>query len=325
MGGGKVQDISANLPAPLVPADCDLRGYKMMLDGARLFGSSFDGIANDSEWRAGVTLWVKSFEQMPAASLPDSDAKLAILAQVDLRKWRRIKGVALRGWIQCSDGRLYHPVVAGVALEGWLSRLKTRKASAVGVAKKNNLVTNLSQILAAIETALEHVLRLNGYNNVSETENIPAQTVEKELTTGSTGEEPSVQLTLDHPVNQGKGKGSSSVEPKGSTAAVAAEFTLQSEDAVAAPKPSSAEKPPPSKPPATDPKAILYREGRDVLGRDAGSVITQLLQICEGKVRKASYLLQEAREKQDPRSWLMAVLLKNAKPGQDVYGMQGSM
>ena len=34
----------------------------------RLFGSSFHARASDAEWRAGVTLWLKSFHQVPAGS-----------------------------------------------------------------------------------------------------------------------------------------------------------------------------------------------------------------------------------------------------------------
>lgn len=122
------------LPEPLVPADCDLRDFAFMpLDVTRLFGSRFHAIANDSEWRAGVTLWAKSWQQVPTASLPDDDVELCRLAELgrDLRAWRKVKAAALHGWIKCSDGRLYHPTVAEKALDAFA---KKRTASLKGKA-----------------------------------------------------------------------------------------------------------------------------------------------------------------------------------------------
>ena len=65
----------------------------MPMEVERLFGSQFHARVNDSEWRAGVTLWLKSFHQVPAASLPDDDVALARLAELgrDVRVWRRIE------------------------------------------------------------------------------------------------------------------------------------------------------------------------------------------------------------------------------------------
>src|SRR5215204_6616482 len=103
------------MSAPLTPAECDLRDFAFMpLDIVRLFGSEFHALANDTEWRAGVTLWLKSFHQVPAGSLPNDDVALARLAEFgrDLRSWKKVKTGAMRGWRLCSDGRLYHPVVA---------------------------------------------------------------------------------------------------------------------------------------------------------------------------------------------------------------------
>jgi len=117
----------SDLPDPLVPAEVDLRDFAFMpLDIVRLFGSRFHAIASDAQWRAGVTLWCKSFHQVPAASLPDDDIELCRLAELgrDVKAWRKLRDVALHGWVKCSDGRLYHPVVAEKALEAWEAKLK---------------------------------------------------------------------------------------------------------------------------------------------------------------------------------------------------------
>ena len=79
---------------PLVPAACDLAGVPWYpIDIDRLLGSQFHGLADDTAWRAGVTLWIKSFRQVPAASLPADDASLARLAELgrDVRTWRRVR------------------------------------------------------------------------------------------------------------------------------------------------------------------------------------------------------------------------------------------
>lgn len=132
-----------DLPSPLTPAGCDLRDFPHTpLFRARLFGSSFHARANDAEWRAGVTLWLKSWDQVPAGSLPDDDIELCRLAELarDLKAWKKHKAGAIRGWVLCSDGRLYHPVVAegiNTALEAKIKqRLKTAKAR-IGALEKH--------------------------------------------------------------------------------------------------------------------------------------------------------------------------------------------
>lgn len=132
----------ASLPEPLTPSGCDLRDFPHTpMFRSRLFGSSFHARATDSEWRAGVTLWLKSWDQVPAGSLPDDDIDLCRLAELgrDMRAWRKLKDGAMRGWIKCSDGRLYHPVVAdGVnnAIDAkHKQRMKTAKARIAALEK----------------------------------------------------------------------------------------------------------------------------------------------------------------------------------------------
>ncbi|GHC72782.1 hypothetical protein GCM10007320_08890 [Pseudorhodoferax aquiterrae] len=134
--------MSAQLPEPLTPADCDLRDFPHTpLFRARLFGSSFHAQASDSEWRAGVTLWLKSWDQVPAGSLPDNEIELCRLAELarDLKAWKKLRDGALRGWVLCTDGRLYHPVVAegvNTAIEAKIKqRLKTAKARIAALEK----------------------------------------------------------------------------------------------------------------------------------------------------------------------------------------------
>ncbi len=127
------------LPEPMTPPECDLRGLEYMpLLGQRLFGSEFDAMANDSEWRAGLTLWWAAWTQCPAGSLPDDDTALCRLADLgrDLKSWKKLRERALHGFVKCSDGRLYHPTLAQQALVAWDKRVKERERKAQWRAKK---------------------------------------------------------------------------------------------------------------------------------------------------------------------------------------------
>jgi len=108
-----------DLPLPLTPPDCDLRGLPFMpLDVIRLLDSDLFAIATGDEFKAAIALWCKSWLQVPAASLPDDDRVLAHLSGSAAR-WKKIREMALRGFVKCSDGRFYHPIVAEKALDAW--------------------------------------------------------------------------------------------------------------------------------------------------------------------------------------------------------------
>lgn len=131
--------MNENLPAPLVPADVDLRDFPYTpLVRARLFGSSFHARATDAEWRAGVTLWLKSWDQVPAGTLPDDDIDLCRLAEFgrDLKVWKKVKRGALHGWVKCSDGRMHHSVVAEGVLAAWDRRASSKKKGMAGASKR---------------------------------------------------------------------------------------------------------------------------------------------------------------------------------------------
>lgn len=131
------------VPSPLTPAGCNLQDFPHTpILRSRLFGSSFHAHSTDGEWRAGVTLWLKAWEQIPAGSLPDDDVELCRLAELarDLKTWKKLRAGAMRGWIACNDGRLYHPVVAEVVNNALAAkdaqRAKTFKARLAALEKR---------------------------------------------------------------------------------------------------------------------------------------------------------------------------------------------
>lgn len=124
-----------NNPAPPVPAECDLSDFSYMpLDVRRLRDSKIAAAASGEEFRAAVLLWCVAWHQKPAASVPNDDQELAQLAGYgrDMKGWKKVRAGALRGWVLCSDGRWYHPVVAEKALEAWNKKLFQRDRSRRG-------------------------------------------------------------------------------------------------------------------------------------------------------------------------------------------------
>ncbi|MFO6224522.1 DUF1376 domain-containing protein, partial [Pseudomonas aeruginosa] len=196
-----------SFPDPMTPADCDLRDFQFMpLDIARLFGSEFHARASDGEWRAGLTLWLKSYHQVPAGSLPDDDVALARLAEYgrDLKSWRAVKDGALHGWVKCSDGRLYHPVVAEKALEGWLQKLHARLRGGKGNAKRWKLPFDAKVLEDKISEAARLLRELNPSSTIDHS---PIPDAQKEECTASPSSIPEVSSEQSTEDRKGQGQG----------------------------------------------------------------------------------------------------------------------
>lgn len=174
------------MSAPLTPAAGDLRDFPHVpIYRAKLFASEFHAQATDAEWRAGVTLWVKSWDQVPAGSLPVDDVALCRLAELgrDLKSWKKIKEGAMRGWILCTDGRMYHPTVAeGVnnALDAKaVQRTRTAAARIAALQKKLTASTDtdekqrLQSEIEKVQQTLQQALSLNQKPSVTDTPNPP--------------------------------------------------------------------------------------------------------------------------------------------------------
>ena len=134
------------MTAPLTSADCDLRDFAYMpLDVVRLRDSDLAAIDAEA-FRAAVLSWCVAWHQSPAASLPDDDAALCRLLGYgrDLKGWQKVrKAGALRGYVLCDDGRLYHPVVAQKALEAWQKKHAQRDRTEA--ARRARLSQTMSQ------------------------------------------------------------------------------------------------------------------------------------------------------------------------------------
>jgi len=155
---------------PLTPLDCDLRDYpSMLVDVARVRDS---GLASDEThetcW-AAFLLWCAAWHQVPAGSIPDNDGWIAKTAGYALRgkidkAWTKVREGALRGFVRCNDGRLYHPVVAEKALECWIDKLGRAISSGNGNAKRWGGTFDAAPIEAQIAAAKDLLRPLNSHS-----------------------------------------------------------------------------------------------------------------------------------------------------------------
>jgi hypothetical protein len=155
----------AEAALPLTPSDCDLRNFlRMPLQVGRLLDSTtwIDAAADPRLGHALMSLWAASWQQVPAGSLPDSDAVLCRMSMCpDMAEWLRIKPRVLAAWRRCADGRLYHPVVCEMALEGWLTKLAAKLNGGKGNATMHGSAFDEAGVLARVREAHDLLVALN--------------------------------------------------------------------------------------------------------------------------------------------------------------------
>lgn len=146
-------------PAPPIAADADLSDFKFI-------PLHIDRLKRSKAWLLAkrrpelgfylVNLWTAAWQQVPAGSLEDDDDELCDKAMCDPKNWPKVREAVLRGWVKCSDGRLYHPVVAEIASESWESRVgyraRTAAARAARKAKRDTGAGNVTSTVAASVT-----------------------------------------------------------------------------------------------------------------------------------------------------------------------------
>lgn len=106
----------SDLPEPLVPVDTDIKGLDgFLLDTDKLLASELWALSTGEEFKAAVGLWMRAWKQKPPGSLPDDDRVLASFSGAGAR-WKKVRDMALRGFVKCSDGRLYNTTLCADVL-----------------------------------------------------------------------------------------------------------------------------------------------------------------------------------------------------------------
>lgn len=148
--------MSAELPQPLVPAEVDLRDFSWIpIEIHRLRRSKAWLICKRKPELAFymLNLWTAAWHDTPAASLEDDDDVLADLAMCDPLKWPKVREQVLRGWVKCSDGRLYHHIVADLARGAWEKKQAQRqRTEAARLAREQKRQQAMQQSAASATT-----------------------------------------------------------------------------------------------------------------------------------------------------------------------------
>lgn len=130
-----------------------------MLVDLVVFGSDLFALSTGEEFKAAFALWGASYSQSPAGSLPDNNRILGHLSRTG-SAFTKHREMVLRGWIKCSDGNLYHPVLAEKVLVAWIGRLRQRKGSGESNLRQHGVLYDATAIdgqVAAAFAALERV------------------------------------------------------------------------------------------------------------------------------------------------------------------------
>lgn len=279
------------LPAPLVPAEIDLRNYRFMsLDVVRLRDSRV-GLMEDAEaFRAAVFSWCAAWHQLPAASLPDDDVELCRLLGYgrELKRWCRLRANgALHGWVKCSDGRLYHPVVAEKAVEAWDNKVaqinRTRKATKALAERREHRGEQRD------DQRREH--RDDSHDEHRDDQRNDEDTAIVTMSIGTKREER----------NKKEQEEQEEKKERKQDAAFAAVPEVEKSGAGNGIHP-------PTAPPPTDRKATFYRRFSEVWGgKNSGGMATKLL-AAKGSVGKAMAAVEMASEAGNAKEYLAACI-----------------
>jgi hypothetical protein len=153
--------MSDDLPPPPVEphVDCsDLDGF--MLNAERLMSSELLALHGSEMLGPALLLWCRAWKQRPAASLPDDDRINAAYSGLPLKKFLKVKDAIMRGFVKCSDGRLYHRFLAAEAMKAYEKKLAFRKRRATDATRlkgwrNSRRETPIEPVSTDNETAIE--------------------------------------------------------------------------------------------------------------------------------------------------------------------------
>ena len=128
VGGRKRVGLNESTQSPLVSAEVDLRDFPFMpLDVVRPARQRADREGDWGRVQGRGAALVRFVAPAPSGkpSRRRRRAERTCAATAALRRSGRRSARARRGWVKCSDGRLYHPTVAEKAREAWQSKVTT--------------------------------------------------------------------------------------------------------------------------------------------------------------------------------------------------------
>lgn len=94
-----------------------------MLNAEKLMASELVALSSHEVIGAALLLWCRAWKQRPAASLPNDDNVIAAFARMPLPRFKKLREQILRGFVLCSDGRLYHRTLSKEAEVAFAKKL----------------------------------------------------------------------------------------------------------------------------------------------------------------------------------------------------------
>jgi hypothetical protein len=122
--------VNGHLPDPLVAADVDLRNFGFMPLWIAPLRQSKAWLRCKRRPELAfylMNLWTRVWHEVPAGSIEDDDDVLADAAGIAPADWPALREEVMRGWVKCSDGRLYHSFIADLANTAWQSKEALRQ------------------------------------------------------------------------------------------------------------------------------------------------------------------------------------------------------
>lgn len=117
-------------PEPPYAADLRAKGWRFELDHERIEQSDTWALA-PAELRPWLLmLWMTAWRQVPCGSLPNDEALIAVRIGMPAKIFAKSRTTLLRGWVEASDGRLYHSFITSMvqAMLDTKDKEKARKA-----------------------------------------------------------------------------------------------------------------------------------------------------------------------------------------------------
>lgn len=294
--------------APLVPAEVDLTDFAFMPIMIARLKQSRAWLACKRKPELAFymfNLWTAAWHGRPASSLEADDDVLADLAMCEPRTWSKVKADVLRGWVSCTDGRLYHPVVAEHALSAWMQRLTSRKLSAAGNAKRHKQPFDPKAFDVEIERCRKLLAAL-----------VPQSfLVKKRLQRGSHGDPvglPAGEPRDSHPApsrvarERERERDIYSVLTDGGPSPPADPEPTGLPPFRSVLEPERTESPRPADSSAAERE--LFARGKEVLGANAGGQIAKLVKAKGGNIALARAAIEMASTKHNPREYIAAAI-----------------
>lgn len=143
---------------PLIPNDVDLSTFPWIKIDIRTI-ERLAG-ASEAEFAAHIHLLIFSWHQIPASSIVNDDSVLCKAAGLgrDIRKWKAIKKKALTGFVECSDGRIYHAQLSKHAADSFRAKQQSKeRKQAFNERKKNADGTRSESVQNGFGSLLSHL------------------------------------------------------------------------------------------------------------------------------------------------------------------------